>query len=162
MVKTEILEIEQFKELDQYIDSLPDKEESLIHILHRAQQIFGFLPKEVQLHIARTIGIPAAKVNGVVSFYSFFTQTPRGKHTISVCMGTACFVKGADKILEAIKKELNIDNGETTSDGLFTLRDVRCVGTCALAPVVLVDEKVYGHVTEAEIVKILESYKEVK
>jgi len=150
---------ELFDELEAYMNTLEDKEGSLIHVLHRAQSLFGYLPKEVQLFVARKLGIPGAKVFGVVSFYSYFTQTPRGKHTISVCMGTACFVRGADKILDEFSALLGIKNGETSENGQFTLRDVRCIGACGLAPVVMVGEKVYGHVTKEDVTKIIDAYK---
>lgn len=150
---------EKFDELEKYINTLEDKEGSLIHVLHRAQELFGFLPKEVQLFVARKLDVPGAKVFGVVSFYSYFTQTPRGNHTISICMGTACFVRGADKILDEFCNQLGIANGETTADGQFTLRDVRCIGACGLAPVVMVGEKVYGHVTKEDVSKIVTEYK---
>ncbi|MZQ75482.1 MAG: NAD(P)H-dependent oxidoreductase subunit E [Peptoclostridium sp.] len=149
-----------FLELRKYIDGLEDKKGSLINILHKAQEIFGFLPREVQLFIAKELGIPGAQVFGVVSFYSYFTTKPTGKNTISLCMGTACFVKGADKVKFKIEEKLGVKFGETTPDGLFTLRDVRCVGACGLAPVVLVNEKVYGNVTEADVERILSDYQE--
>ena len=147
-----------FDELKGYIDGLEDKQGSLINILHKAQELFGFLPREVQLFIARELKIPAAQVFGVVSFYSYFTTKPTGKHTISVCMGTACFVKGADKVIAKFQEKLGIGVGETSEDGNFTLRDVRCVGACGLAPVVLVDEKVYGNVTENDVERIISEY----
>lgn len=150
---------ELFDELEAYINTLEDKEGSLIHVLHRAQSLFGYLPREVQLFVARKLKLPGAKVFGVVSFYSYFTQTPRGEHTISVCMGTACFVRGADKILDEFSALLGIKNGETSEDGQFTLRDVRCIGACGLAPVVMVGEKVYGHVTKEDVTKIINEYK---
>lgn len=152
---------DKMKVLEEYIDSLEDKEGSLIHILHKAQGLLGFLPMEVQLFISRKIDIPAAKVFGVVSFYSYFTTNPVGKHTISICMGTACFVRSADKIFDRFKELLGIEGGETTPDELFTLKDVRCIGACGLAPVVLVDEKVYGRVTLEDVEKILDEYREV-
>ena len=147
--------------LETYIKSLEDQEGMLIHILHRAQHIFGYLPPELQLYIARSIGIPASKVYGVVSFYSYFTQTKRGQHTVSVCMGTACFVKGADHIKEALKKELKVGMDETTADELFTLKEIRCIGACGLAPAVMVDDKVYGHMNEDNIKTVISSYKGV-
>ncbi|MBN2898095.1 MAG: NADH-quinone oxidoreductase subunit NuoE [Clostridia bacterium] len=150
---------ELFDELEKYINTLEDKEGSLIHVLHKAQGLFGYLPREVQLFVARKLNIPGAKVFGVVSFYSFFTQTPRGKHTISVCMGTACFVKGVEKVMDEFSSQLGIKNGETTTDGQFTLRDVRCIGACGLAPVVMVDEKVFGHVTKDDVAQILKDYR---
>lgn len=156
---TKKLDIEKLKELDTYIESLEDKEGNLIHVLHKGQSLFGYLPENLQLYIARKIGLPASKVNGVVSFYSYFTQKPRGKHTISMCMGTACYVKGADKIFDAFKAELNVGNNEMTEDKMFTLKDIRCVGACGLAPVVLVDDKVYGHVTVEQVKEIIDKYR---
>lgn len=154
-----LLPIEKLNELDEYIQSLSDKEGMLIHILHRAQHIFGYLPKELQLHIARTIGVPASKVYGVVSFYSYFTQTQRGEHTISVCLGTACFVKGADELKSVLKRELNIGFGETTKDNKFTLKEIRCIGACGLAPAIMVDEKVFGHMNEENLKTVISSYR---
>lgn len=150
---------EKFDELGQFIDGLETTKGALIEILHKAQDIFGYLPRDVQLYVARKLGIPGAEVFGVVSFYSYFTTKPRGKHTISVCMGTACFVRGADKIAERLKEKLQIESNEITKDGLFTLRDVRCIGACGLAPVVMVDDKVYGRVKEEEIDDIIETYR---
>lgn len=154
-----LLPIEKLNELDEYINSLSDKEGMLIHILHRAQHIFGYLPKELQLHIARTVGVPASKVYGVVSFYSYFTQTQRGEHTISVCLGTACFVKGADELKSVLKRELNIGFGETTKDNKFTLKEIRCIGACGLAPAIMVDDKVFGHMNEENIKTVISSYR---
>jgi NADH-quinone oxidoreductase subunit E/NADP-reducing hydrogenase subunit HndA len=147
--------------LDAYIRSLDDQEGMLIHILHRAQHLFGYLPPDLQLYIARSIGIPASKVYGVVSFYSYFTQVKRGQHTVSVCMGTACFVKGAEQVKEALKKELKVGMDETTVDELFTLKEIRCIGACGLAPAVMVDDKVYGHMNEENIRTVTSSYKGV-
>lgn len=147
--------------LDAYIRSLDDQEGMLIHILHRAQLLFGYLPPDLQLYIARSIGIPASKVYGVVSFYSYFTQVKRGQHTVSVCMGTACFVKGAEQVKEALKKELKVGMDETTVDELFTLKEIRCIGACGLAPAVMVDDKVYGHMNEENIRTVTSSYKGV-
>jgi len=142
-----------YKELDQYIDSLEIDLENerrsgfLIQTLHRAQKLFGYLPEEVQRYIARRLGISHAEVSGVISFYNFFTTEPKGKFQISVCMGTACFVKGAPKILEEFEKSLKIKAGEVTEDGNYSVDMLRCVGACGLAPVVLVNDKVYGNVT---------------
>lgn len=146
-------------ELDQFIAQVGDGQGSLIAILHKAQHLFGYLPKEIQLYVARKLDIPAAKVNGVVSFYSYFSQEKRGEHTISVCMGTACFVKGAEPVMTAFSEQLGIQNKETTADEMFTLRDVRCIGACGLAPVVMIDEKVYGHVGKDDVKGIIEEYK---
>ncbi len=150
---------ETYDQLEAYITSLEDPKGSLIHVLHKAQHLFGYLPMEVQLFVARKIGISGAEVFGVVSFYSYFTTTPQGKHVINVCMGTACFVKGSTKIIDKFKNELGVGTGETTADKLFTLKDVRCLGACGLAPIMLIDEKVYGHVKEEDVVGILNSYR---
>ena len=139
---------ESFDELDMFINSMETTKGALIQILHKAQNIFGYLPRDVQLFIARKLGIPGAEVFGVVSFYSYFTTKPRGKHTISVCMGTACFVRGSDKIIERLKEILGIEANENTQDGLFSLKDVRCIGACGLAPVMMIDDKGYGRVKE--------------
>ncbi|MBR2263375.1 MAG: NAD(P)H-dependent oxidoreductase subunit E [Firmicutes bacterium] len=138
---------EKYAELDQFIASLPTTKGELIRVLHRAQGIFGYLPKEVQVYVAKKLDLPVSKVYGVVSFYSFFTMKPKGKYDVSVCLGTACYVRGADKILEALTKKLGIGVGDTTEDAKFSLRTLRCVGACGLAPVVMINNKVYGRVT---------------
>ena len=150
---------EKYKELEAFIASLETTKGALIEILHKAQGIFGYLSNDVQLFIARKLGIPGAEVYGVVSFYSYFTTKPSGKHTISVCMGTACFVRGADKIIEKFKEKLGTQSNETTEDGLFTMKDVRCIGACGLAPVVMVDGKIYGRVKVEDIDDILNVYR---
>ena len=152
-----------FDELDTLIQNLPVADESsLIYVLKEAQGIFGYLPKEVQLHIADKLGVPYSKVYGVVSFYSYFSTNPVGEHKISVCLGTVCFVKGSYKIMAEFEKELNIKAGETTSDLKFTLDGLRCVGACGLAPVVVVDGKVYGLCTPDQVTNILDEYREVE
>lgn len=130
----------------------------LINILHKAQELFGYLPREVQEVIARQLNIPVSKVYGVVTFYSFFSMTPKGEHPISVCMGTACYVRGSEKVLDEFKRLLNINVGETTPDGKFSLTSLRCVGACGLAPVVLIGEKVYGRVVPGDVEKILQEF----
>lgn len=150
---------EMYQELEKFIDELPEKKGALISVLHRAQSIFGYLPREVQKFVGDKLGVPVSQVYGVVSFYSFFTMVPKGKYPISVCLGTACYVRGADKVLEAFKRELGINVGETTKDGKFSLDALRCVGACGLAPVVLIGDKVYGRIGGAEDVKkILSEY----
>ena len=148
-----------FAELDEFIASNNFSDESsLINVLHHAQHLFGYLPRKVQIHVANKLNIPIAKVYGVISFYSFFTETPRGKNVIQVCLGTGCFVKGADKVMEAFESELQISQGETTEDMKFTLTGVRCVGACGLAPVVIINEKVYGHCKPETVKDILGNY----
>ncbi|AGL03895.1 complex I 24 kDa subunit family protein [Desulfoscipio gibsoniae] len=149
----------KYDELESFINSLETTKGALIEILHKAQDIFGYLPRDVQLFVARKLGIPGAEVYGVVSFYSYFTTKPSGIHTISICMGTACFVRGADKIAEKFKEKLGIESNETTEDGLFTIKDVRCIGACGLAPVVMVDDKVYGRVKVEDVDDIINTYR---
>lgn len=151
---------DKYRMLDEYIEGLDEWQGALISILHKAQEIFGYLPKEVQLHISRKIDIPAAKVNGVVTFYSYFNEHPRGEHIISVCLGTACFVRGAEGILNELEERLKIKAGQTTKDGKFTIDALRCVGACGLAPVVIVDGKVYGRVKPGQIDEILSTCQE--
>lgn len=130
----------------------------LINVLHQTQDFLGYLPAEVQELIAECLHIPTAKVYGVVSFYAFFTMTPKGKYPISVCLGTACYVRGAEKVLDAFKKELNLEVGQTTPDGKFSLTCLRCVGACGLAPVAMVGDKVYGRLTPDKVPGILAEY----
>jgi NADH-quinone oxidoreductase subunit E/NADP-reducing hydrogenase subunit HndA len=129
----------------------------LINVLHKTQGEFGYLPEEVQREIAKHLDIPVAKVYGVVTFYSFFTMQPKGKYAISVCLGTACYVRGAEKIVDELKKELGIKVGEVTADGKFSLDCLRCVGACGLAPVMLIGDKTYGRLQASEIKGILDS-----
>lgn len=155
------LKKECFTELETFINSLADKNGALISVLHKAQEIFGYLPEEVQTFVAEQLGISVAKVYGVVSFYSFFTMTPKGKFPIAVCMGTACYVRGAGKVLEDLQNQLGIKSGETTADGLFSIDALRCVGACGLAPVVLVGEDVYGRDEAKDVKAILKKYREM-
>lgn len=149
---------EKYRELESFINNLADKNGALIEVLHKAQGIFGYLPKEVQLFVAQKLDVPASKVFGVVSFYSYFTTEPRGEYVVNVCMGTACFVRGSGNVLAQFEKELGIKNGETTADGKFTIGSLRCVGACGLAPVVMVNDKVYGNVTAEDVKNILADY----
>lgn len=145
-------------ELDEFIDSLPTKEGHLVTVLHKAQSIFGYLPEEVQEYVAEAMNVPVVHVFGVVSFYTFFTMVPKGKHPISVCMGTACFVKGADKVTDAFKQQLGVAVSEVTKDGKFSIDCLRCVGACALAPVVMIGEKVYANVTPDQVKNIIADF----
>ena len=145
-------------ELESFIDSLEGSDGMLIPILHKAQAIYGYLSVEVQNYIAQRLEIPAAKVFGVVTFYSFFNTVPKGRFKISVCMGTACFVRGASAVLEKFKLQAKVDAGGVSSDNLFSLDAIRCVGACGLAPVVSVNEKVYGRVSPEDVDAIIEEY----
>jgi NADH-quinone oxidoreductase subunit E len=159
MCKSVLVE-EKFHELEEFIKAIPDKKGALIEVLHKAQHIFGYLPEEVQLFVAEKLNVPASKVYGVVSFYSYFTMIPRGEYVVNICMGTACFVRGAAAVLSEFEKQLGIKVGQTTSDGKFTVETLRCVGACGLAPVVTINDKVYGHVTAADVKKILAEYED--
>jgi NADH:ubiquinone oxidoreductase subunit E len=149
------LDTDKLAKLDAFIATQPDGEGSLINILHHAQHLFGYIPTNLQLYIARKLNIGAAKVNGVVSFYSYFSQEKTGRHVVSVCMGTACYVKGAGDVLNEFLKQLHVQKNEVTQDELFSVRDVRCVGACGLAPVVTIGDKVYGHVSREDVKRIL-------
>ena len=144
-----------FRVLEQFMEQFEDKESALIKVLYEAQHIFGYLSKEVMLFIADKLNVPVAKIYGVVSFYSYFTTEPKGRCQIMVCMGTACFVRGADKIARQLEHELGLKMGETSSDRKFSLDALRCVGACGLAPVVLVNDKVYGKVEADDVTKII-------
>ena len=139
--------------------SFGNKPGEVINVLHKVQGEFGYLPAEVQELVAKELGIPVSRVYGIVSFYSFFTMTPKGEHPISVCLGTACYVRGAEKVLDELKRQLGIGVGEVTPDGKFSLTCLRCVGACGLAPVIEVGEKVYGRVTPDHVKDILAEYK---
>ena len=140
------------------IEQYKGKRGSLIMVLHAAQEIFGYLPMKLQRFIADGMDIPVSEVSGVVSFYSFFSTQKRGKHTIRMCQGTACYVRGGKKVVEAIEKELGIGVGGTTEDGQFTFEIVRCIGSCGLAPAMMVDDDVYKQVTPTKLRGILAHY----
>jgi NADH:ubiquinone oxidoreductase subunit E len=150
---------EQFSEIANIIDLYKDKEGSLIQVLHRAQEIYGYLPLELQSFIADGMGLPLSEVSGVVTFYSFFSTKPRGKHTLRICMGTACYVRGGKKLVDTIQDTLNLKIGDTTADGLFTFEVARCIGACGLAPAIMVDDTVYKQVTPSKLKAILAEYR---
>ncbi|MBQ9155877.1 MAG: NADH-quinone oxidoreductase subunit NuoE [Eubacterium sp.] len=150
----------QERELRKFIKQHKDQPGAMMPVLQEAQGIYGYLPKEVQEIIAQEMGVPLAEVFGVATFYSQFTLTPKGEHQISVCLGTACYVKGADKILSAIEEHLGISSGECTPDGFFSIESCRCLGACGLAPVMTIDGEVYGKVTPESAVEIVDSYYE--
>ena len=130
----------------------------VINVLHKVQGEFGYLSAEVQELVAEELHIPVARVYGIVSFYSFFTMTPKGRYPISVCLGTACYVRGAEKVIDELKRQLAIQVGGTTPDGKFSLNCLRCVGACGLAPVMMIGDKVYGRVTADKVAGILAEY----
>jgi NADH:ubiquinone oxidoreductase subunit E len=157
---------EKTKLLEQYISTLEITKNIelnrgfLIQTLHKAQHIFGYLPEEVQLLVANKLGIHLTDVYAVISFYSFFTDQPVGKYKISVCLGTACFVKGSDKVMEELKRYLCIGDGESTKDMKYSLGILRCVGACSLAPVVNVNDAVYSNVTSKMVPEIIADCKD--
>lgn len=138
--------------------SFDNKPGELINVLHKTQEHFGYLPAEVQEVVAKELKVSVAKVYGVVTFYSFFSMIPKGKNPISICTGTACYVRGADNVLQEFKRQLKIEVGETTDDGKYSLSCLRCVGACGLAPVVLVGDKTYGRVSPDMVKEIIEEY----
>ena len=148
-----------YAQIANLIDLYKGKEGSLIQVLHQSQKIYGYLPLELQRFIAKNMGIPLSEVTGVVSFYSFFSTKPRGKHTIRVCLGTACYVRGGKRVLENLMQKLDVELDETTEDGLFTLEVARCIGACGLAPAMMIGEKVYKQVNVNKLSTILSTYR---
>lgn len=136
--------------------------DNLIMVLEEVQTKFGYVPKEAQLEISEYLGIPAAEIYGVVTFYSRFTTKPKGKYNVSVCLGTACFVKGSKELLERAKQKLGIEEGETTKDGKFSLDSTRCVGACGLAPVFTINNEVYGKATVKKLDEVIDEYMKKK
>lgn len=148
----------KFSDIANIIDLYKDKEGNLIQILHIAQKIYGYLSLELQEYIAQALNLPLSEVSGVVTFYSFFSTQPRGEHTIRVCLGTACYVRGGKKIIEALEKQLNVEVGGTTEDGKFTFEVARCIGACGLAPAMMIDDVVYKQVNPNKLNSILSQY----
>ena len=153
-------DIEFPKELIAFIDEWKVKPGSLIMILHKVQETFGYIPREAAEKLSRMIDIPLARVYGVVTFYHFFKTTKPGKHRISVCLGTACYLKGGQDLIEEARSILSLDEGEVTADGLFSIDPVRCVGCCGLAPVITIGTDVYGKVTPDQLPDIIAKYRQ--
>jgi NADH:ubiquinone oxidoreductase subunit E len=151
-------EKQKYDEIANIIDLYKDKEGSLIQILHLAQEIYGYLPLELQKFIASSLDKPLSEVSGVITFYSFFSTTPRGEHTIRVCLGTACYVRGGKKLVERLQDMLNIQIGETTEDGKFTFEIARCIGACGLSPAMMIDNVVYKQVNVNKLESIISKY----
>jgi len=145
--------------LDDIIARYKDMPGSLIPVLQEAQGVVGYLPPVVQRHIARGLNISVSEVHGVVSFYSFFTMKPRGKHNIRVCLGTACYVKRAEEVVQKLKEHLKIDIGEVTPDRLFSIESVRCLGACGLAPVVVIDDDTHGTIDPVKTGELIDQYR---
>lgn len=149
---------EQYALLEQVIGDYAADEKNLIQILHMAQAIFGYLPLPVQRFVAERMDIPLSRVSGVVTFYSFFSTQPKGRHTIQICLGTACYVRGGKKIVEKLTQMLGVGVGETTKDGRFSLQVMRCIGACGLAPAISIDGKVFKRVNPNRIQEILDEF----
>ncbi|MBQ4164245.1 MAG: NAD(P)H-dependent oxidoreductase subunit E [Turicibacter sp.] len=152
------LSLENFEKLSLFIEQHSGATDGLMPILHEAQDIFGYIPLEVQKFISKKTGISVARIHGVVTFYSQFSTEPKGEHVVGVCLGTACYVKGAQAILQKFKEELGIEPDQTTTDGKYSLVATRCIGACGLAPVITIDDDVYGKVDPSQINKILTKY----
>ena len=148
----------QERELRKFIRKHKDQPGAMMPVLQEAQGIYGYLPREVQEIIAQEMNVPLSQVFGVATFYSQFTLTPKGEHTVSVCLGTACYVKGAQKIMDSLSEQLGIGAEECTADGKFSLSACRCIGACGLAPVLTVNEDVYGRLTVDDVDKIIAKY----
>jgi NADP-reducing hydrogenase subunit HndA len=152
-------EVAKFRQLQAACEYFDASEEALIQILHRAQELFGYLRGDVIRFIAKELNLPLSRVYGVITFYSFFSTVPKGQYTVMVCMGTACYVRGADKVLEAFEKELGIKVGQTTPDGKFSLTTARCIGACGLAPVAVIGEDVHSRLKADQVKKVLQAYR---
>ena len=151
---------EQEKQLRAVIDAHKDQKGALMPVLQEAQNIYGYLPIEVQKMIAEGLNIPLEEVYGVVTFYAQFSLNPKGKYNIGVCLGTACYVKGSQEVYDKVSEVLNIKGGEVTDDGKFSLEATRCIGCCGLAPVMTVGEDVYGKLTADMIPDIIKKYQD--
>ncbi len=151
-------EKEALLQIEDVLALYENKRGSLIQVLHLSQEIYGCLPMSVQQLIATKMGIPLSEVSGVVSFYQHFTAVPRGEHTIRICLGTACYVRGGRRVVEALKEKLGVELGATTEDGKFTLEVVRCIGACGLAPAMMIDKEVFKQVSPNKLDSILARY----
>lgn len=151
---------EWWRQLDEYIAEQKERnanhvQSALIPVLHHVQDTFGYVPEKAINHVAQQLGVPTSYVMGVASFYSYFSLTPKGLYTISVCLGTACYVRGSQAVIDELSRQLKIKAGETTDDGLFTLYEARCLGACGQAPVMMVNDTVYAKVTPEQVADIL-------
>ncbi len=153
---------EKMEDLNKFMDECLTKEHPesyLIAIMHRAQGIWGYLDRNVMNEVSIKMNIPSSHIWGVATFYHYFNLRPKGKHIISVCTGTACYIKGADKIMKAITDELGIEKGETTEDKMFSICETRCLGACGIAPLIMIDDKIYGRLNPAKAIELVNSFK---
>lgn len=146
--------------IKQTIEEHKDVKGALIQVLHKIQDTYGYLPEDILKMVSEGLNVPMTEIYGVASFYSIFSLEAKGQHIIKVCLGTACYVKGAQLVLDELGKQLGIEVGKTTDDGKFTLEATRCLGACGLAPVMMIDEKVYGRLTPESILGILKEYRQ--
>lgn len=151
-------ELKVQEETRKILQNYAKEKDKLVAILNDVQERFGYIPKEAQIEISEYLAVPMAEIYGVITFYSRFTLAPKGKYNISICLGTACFVKGAQSLLDRAKERLKIGPGEVTPDGKFSIDDVRCVGACGLAPVFMVNDEVYGNATVKQLDEVLDKY----
>lgn len=158
MKQENCMEQKLIQETNKILSKYPAEKDQLIAILNDIQVKYGYIPKQAQIEISKYLSIPMAEIYGVITFYSRFTLTPKGKYNISVCLGTACFVKGSQEILDRAKERLKIQPGETTPDGKFSIDEVRCVGACGLAPVFMVNDEVYGNATVKQLDEVIDKY----
>lgn len=154
-----VAQIEFSKELTDVIDEWGKKPGGLIMMLHKIQNEFGFIPREAAERLSRTVGIPLAKIYGVITFYHFFKTTKPGKHRMAICLGTACYLKGSQDLVDEARSILGVSGSEVTDDGLFSIDEVRCLGCCGLAPVLMVDDEVFGKVTKDQMPTIIAKYR---
>jgi NADH-quinone oxidoreductase subunit E len=153
-------QIEFSKELADFIGEWKDKPGSLIMMLHRIQEEFTYIPREAAERLSRTVGLPLAKIYGVITFYHYFKTSKPGKHKLAICLGTACYLKGAQDLIDESRSILNIKGEEVTDDGLFSIDEVRCLGCCGLAPVLMIGNEVFGKVTKDQLPEIIAKYRE--
>ncbi|MFP4365309.1 MAG: NAD(P)H-dependent oxidoreductase subunit E [Spirochaetia bacterium] len=156
---SEVDEEQLFKELAKVVQDYKEQDGALIPVLQIAQNMFGYLPKQALKHISLELDIPYSEVAGVVGFYSYFSTVPKGKYTVRVCLGTACYVRGGKEVLDSLKKELGIDVGDTTEDRMFSLDVGRCFGACGLAPVVMIEDQIHQRVKPAKVGEMLKAYR---
>ncbi len=160
MCQSSVLNTDSLSKIDAIVEKYRGAPGALIPVLHAVQAEFGYLSQDVQARVAECLNIPAVKVSGVVSFYHFFTDKAKGRFEVGICMGTACYVRGAAEIVREFEKHLGIKMGETTKDQKFTLSSTRCIGACGLAPVVTVNDDVYGKLTVDKVKDLVQSYRE--
>jgi len=145
--------------LEEILNKYKDSKDNLVQVLNEVQELYGYIPKFAQMEISKQMKIEMAEIYGVITFYSRFTLEPKGKYNIAICLGTACFVKGSEQVLDKVKEILKIDVGQTTDDGMFSIEATRCVGACGLAPVFTVNDEVYGKATPKMVEQVIEKYK---